>query len=369
MIVEIFSCLGGMAEGMRRAGLAPDVAVDYDADARTSYAANHGLEPLDCDVKRDLPALAALLRDVGSESPSGRIDLLVADPPCVAWSYSGKRQGVEDPRDCLLETCALVEALRPRAWCIANVPGLDAKPNRWIVQETIEKLPGFTAYARLDAADFGVPQRRKRPFWVGFEDERARAAFRWPQPTHCDPKRINGHDLKPWVTCRQALGHLEDLGRPIRIDWPRTEGQPPSPDTVGRTLNAARQNGNGGYLSIPWHLPQGQRYNVPDDVAQCVSGKVRAGQGEATLLWPWDRPGTSIKSDDRLAQPGHHDGWPMANAVVLSEKARLILQGFPEDWVVVGRTKGSRDSQIGQAFPPPFAEAVFRQIKIAMRAG
>lgn len=402
LAVEIFSCMGGMAEGFRRAGLTFDVAVDKDPDARASYLANMGHMPLDLDVK-DTRRTVARLRELG------RIDLLVADPPCIAWSYSGKKEGVRDPRDCLLETCWLIGELRPRAWMIANVPGLEMKKHRDIVDSTIGAIPGYhQVYGRFDAADYGVPQHRRRPFWIGLPaDTKLRLKrsqlFEWPKPTHCDPKKLallaSGEredvfgELLPWVTCRQALGHLplEGLGRPIHINWPKSEGQPSELDSPARTVQATRNGSAGGHLSMP--RAQGNRFNLPEEPARTLSTRARKGQGDSHLLlrnkhpvsrpdepgyvvssqnrphnggncleWPWDRPSTSVAADPLISQPGKHVHVREPNAVVLSQTARLILQGFPESWTVCGKTKTSRDSQIGQAMPPPLAEAVARAI-------
>jgi len=205
LVIELFPCSGGMAEGLRRAGITIDMAFDSDADACTSYAANLGHAP----VRIDVNDLARMARAGWRPGP---IDLLVADPPCTPWSRAGKRQGRDDERDMLDVTVELVRLLRPRAYLIANVPGLDDGPNWPIVQETIGGLArdGYCVrdFARLDAADFGVPQHRVRPFWYGHLDG---PCLVWPSRTHgapheCAPTLPGVARLTPWVTCRQALG-------------------------------------------------------------------------------------------------------------------------------------------------------------------
>lgn len=328
--LEIFSCAGGMAEGFRRAGVNFDMAVDFAEDHCDSYERNLGTRPICLDV-RDLLRMVAL-------GWRAEIDLLVADPPCTPWSRGGKRLGTADERDMLVVTCQLIEALRPRRYLIGNVPGLDDGVNLPTVQRTIGGLTRFgycTAdYARLDAADYGVPQHRIRPFWFGHRDG---TCIRWPSPSHCDPGEtavmpmFAEHALHRWVTCRDALGHLPDaqLGRQLRKHW------------IARKRNRHPSS----------------RPNAP---ANCVtSGPTRQGN---TLLWPWDRPSTTIQADDRIAPPGHHDesfaARTLPGVVQLSELAATILQGFPESWVFAGETKKARWSQIGQAMPPPLAAAV-----------
>jgi site-specific DNA-cytosine methylase len=218
-VLEVCCCSGGMAEGFRRAGLPVTMAIDYDPDACASYEANMGHAPIRMDARDLLRMARAGWR---TERP---IDLLIADPPCTPWSRAGKRLGLRDERDMLRVTVELVEVLRPRAYLIANIPGLDDEPNWPVVQETIGGLSrhGYCSadFARLDAADFGVPQHRVRPFWYGHLDG---PCVVWPSRTHgspeeCGPTLPGIEPLRPWVTCREALGHLppNELGKPIKL--------------------------------------------------------------------------------------------------------------------------------------------------------
>lgn len=216
--LELFSCAGGMAEGFRRAGIDFDMAVDFTADHCDSYEQNIGHRPVRMDA-RDLLRMITLGWRI-------ELDLLVADPPCTPWSRAGKRLGTEDERDMLEVTCDVIAALQPRRYLIGNVPGLDDTVNLPIVQRVIGGLSRFgycTAdFARLDAADYGVPQHRIRPFWFG---HREGPCIRWPAPTHGDPQSASVHSplpgfgLTPWITCAQALGHLdeESLGRAVKM--------------------------------------------------------------------------------------------------------------------------------------------------------
>ncbi len=217
--LELFSCAGGMAEGFRRAGIHFDLAVDFTEDHCDSYEANLGYRPIRMDVN-DLCRMVSAGWHVD-------VDLLVADPPCTPWSRAGKRLGVLDERDMLVTTCEIIAALKPRRYLIGNVPGLDDQPNWHIVQKVIGGLEkhGYCVadFAALDAANYSVPQHRIRPFWFGhqFGD-----CLRWPAPTHGDPEILMRAlpmpgivPLIPWVTCKQALGHLspEELGRPVKL--------------------------------------------------------------------------------------------------------------------------------------------------------
>lgn len=390
--VELCSGAGGMAEGFRRAGVTFDVVIDKDPNAVASYERNLGHCPVQMDV-RDVLRLARL----GAFRPQVR--LLVADPPCTPWSLAGKRKGLEDERDVLAETCELVEILRPQAFLIANIPGLEAAPNVAAVQKTIGRLAehGYCVRdaALLDAADYGVPQHRVRPFWFG---HLSGPCLRWPAPTHRDPGLpvLAFDGRKPWVTCRQALGHLpaEDLGRVVRgrnggVPRPGEWNRPSCLDSQARTIRTARMYGT--------DQPQSAREIDADAPAPAVQGALECRNARATWpasvrdyfdrpattvyagtpqlwppgsgapnrrAWPWDAPSTTVLRDERLENPGHHAPSEKTTGgyVRLSERAAAILQGFPENWRFAGSTKSARWSQIGQATPPPLAEAVARQI-------
>ena len=219
--IELFPCAGGMAKGFKDAGVHFDLAVELLENHCDSYEQNIGHRPVQMDVRSLYEMLLMGWR------PPKRVRLLVADPPCTPWSRAGKRLGTDDPRDMLEGTCKVIALLQPDVYLIGNVPGLDDGPNLPIVQKHIGSLSKFgycTAdFARLNAANYGVPQHRHRPFWFG---HKAGPCIMWPRPTHGDPDTVNANltlpgvdELKPWVTCRQALGHLtmEELGRPIKL--------------------------------------------------------------------------------------------------------------------------------------------------------
>ena len=408
MNLELFSCSGGMAEGFRRAGIDFDFVFDKDEDACESYRLNLGHAP----IRMDVHDLLRLVR-AGWKTPVP-VRLIVADPPCTPWSRAGKRLGLDDERDMLRETAELIALLAPDAYLIGNVPGLQDASSWGVVQEVIGGLAqhGYCVddYAQLDAADFGVPQHRVRPFWFG---HRAGRCVQWPHPTHCVPEDLKQvlipgvEPLLPWVTCRQALQHLPlaELGRPVRLSKTKAdEGNgsrlsgyvtagaeevapcitrrseyvlTPSNHAVdghhpaSRADEPARTQTAAGKASKVLLLNTKHPINEPDAPSRVVTATDHGGaQGARALAWPWDRPATTVTADDRQPPPGRKApgeryGASHPNAVVLSERAAKILQGFPEAWTFAGKTKRSRWAMLGQA-PPPLAEAVARAIKKQM---
>jgi DNA-cytosine methyltransferase len=402
--LELFSASGGLAAGFRAAGIEFDLVIDRDPDACDSYAANLGQRPVQMDA-RDL------LRMVRAGWRPGPVDLLVADPPCAPWSRAGKRRGLEDDRDMLQETADLIALLRPRAYLLGNIPGLQDAPAWGVVQRVIGGLIRYgycvSDFAVLDAADFGVPQRRERPYWFGHMDG---PCIRWPIPTHGNPATLPSlpgvASIEPWVTCRQALSHLpvKDLGRPVRLKLTDVHHPPSQVDQPAMCVRA----GSGGGSNRAIALPQNHRANRMDEPSQTLVAKVcnvgaqvlevgaasrrkgrpstkghqsgriapatgpsttintkqaRVGAGNAVVEWPWDRPATTVCAEiNKIAPAGEHGGQFGPNAILLSERAAAILQGFPDGWMFCGRTKRARWQQLGQAVPLVVAEAIGRAI-------
>lgn len=417
MKIEIFGCSGGMAEGFRRAGITFELAIDKSPDAVQSYTRNLGHAPVQIDVHDFL----RLLELGGWSAP---VDLIVADPPCTPWSTAGKRMGLDDERDCLVVTVEIIRRLRPDTFLIGNVPGLDTQPALHVVRATIGSLAqdGYCVadFARLDAADYGVPQHRVRPFWFGHLDG---PCLRWPERTHGPADRprspnaenlaLPGLSLKPYVTCRDALGHLppDEIGKPARLRrrGGKKAGKKPRASHVDEPAHVITTRAHSGDGSILYFDKPKERDRHPPSLldeparaVRCNGGRAGSGGGaelvcgDADVGWPWDRPATTVTKRAGLAKPGHHDpsvsGDQFSNwmderpattvmagnptiggpgkgsiskrhgAVVLTEKAAGILQGFPEDWYFHGKTKEARWAQIGQAMPPALAEAVARSI-------
>lgn len=382
MNIELFGCAGGMAEGFRRAGIEFDLVVERDPDACASYRTNLGHEPECLDVHAFLDDIAVWNHPIGpvTLSPlpwrrygapmSWEVDLIVADPPCTPWSDAGKRKGLDDPRDCMLVTMDIIRTLRPRAYVIGNVPGLGNPSNLEIQREILAPLreAGYCTadFHRFDCADYGVPQHRKRPFWFG---HLSGPCISWPAPTHAAPRKGGGGllGIPAHRTCREALGHLppDELGEPVTICWREgSDHRPSAPDEPAKT-QTKNTHSDGALLMNPKHPPC-----VPSAPARTQTARAAGGHAGAQLLeWPWDRLATTVTTEDALGAPGHHKsgGQFGVGAIKLSEKARAILQGFPEDWVFVGKTKKSRAGQIGMAMPPPMAEAIARSVRDQMR--
>ncbi len=154
----------------------------------------------------------------------GQVGLLSGGPPCQPWSLAGHHKGVFDPRDLLAYIHEIVGVVEPEVFLFENVPGLASEQNRDYLQAVIERLRcpttsnvGYSVMAAiLNAADFGVPQVRRRVFLLGVRDAPASLAYRvfdrvYARATHRDPTHAHPH-RQPWVTLRDVLGSRPDPG-------------------------------------------------------------------------------------------------------------------------------------------------------------
>ena len=169
--VDLFCGCGGLTVGLKRAGFKVLGAVDIDPLSIRTYQANHkkvtvwetdirDLEPT--EIKSEL------------ELRTGDLDLLTGCPPCQGFSTMRTLNGalvIDDPRnDLLLEFLRFVEELRPRTIMVENVPGLAEDGRFEVFCSQMQKIGYLGGHRVLDAAEYGVPQRRRRLIYLaGFQ--------------------------------------------------------------------------------------------------------------------------------------------------------------------------------------------------------
>ena len=193
-VIDLFSGAGGLSYGFESAGFNVLLGIDNDKKALETFEFNHkGAKSICGDITKityegDIKPL------IGDKS----IDVIIGGPPCQGMSLSGPRK-FDDPRNKLyLSYIRLVEEIKPKAFVIENVPGLVGLFGGQIKDSIIEKfkLMGYNIqYKILCAADYGVPQNRKRVVFVGMK----KGEFHYPTP------------FEEKVTCSMALDDLPSL--------------------------------------------------------------------------------------------------------------------------------------------------------------
>lgn len=249
------------------------------------------------------------------------VDIVHGGPPCQPFSIAGKQAGADDPRNMWPDFVRCVLQTRPRAFIAENVPGLlDSKFESFVNEFIISPLEGqYTIFRfKLAAHDFGVPQARRRVFFVGFRA--ARDAARWvqPQPTHGDVDTVFG-PLLPRNKTRMSLG-LPDIGF----------------DEVAPTLRSG--------------------FTGPRNTTGVVNSKASMAVWDNLQVWPNGVQPTRSMAAAYTPENGHFR---------MSVDDCALLQGFPGDWRFSGAVYQVL-GQIGNSVCPPVAYAVARQVAIAL---
>lgn len=307
--IDLFCGIGGASAGLRAAGF-DVVGYERDAKAAEAHEAN-GHRTVVCDL---------MDHDwVGTATP----DLLWGSPPCQPFSLGGKKLGLADLRDAIPAFVRAVAELRPPVAIMENVRNIMSaknEPYRLAFEDAVRDL-GYVVESRvLDAADYGVPQHRRRYIMLAVRADVGSPV--WPEPTHGNPGTL----LAAFVTMAEALRWPEDWRH-------RHEGE----------MEAAMAD----------RLPIVAGEPVPK-----WSPLVYPSQP-----WCWERPAPTIAGRLLAPAPGAN-----ANATNGSRKSRndgveitvadaLALFGFDPSTATVGR---ERDCilQVGNAVPPGLAEVL-----------
>jgi DNA (cytosine-5)-methyltransferase 1 len=306
--LEICAGAGGQSLGLERAGFSHVAAVEIDLDACETLQLNR---PEWNPIKLDL-------RHFKGTDYLG-IGLLAGGVPCPPFSIAGKQLGADDDRDLFPEALRLVKTCQPKAVMLENVRGLSTVRFANYLQQVLDRLDEFgydASWKILNACEFGAPQLRPRFVLVGMRKEISKY-FEWPQ----------------------AAGKPPTVGKVLR-DLMAADGW------QGADAWAAKANDIG-----PTLVGGSRKHGGPD------LGPTRAR--EAWLKLHVDGKGLA-NSPPQATDPVDH-------IPRLTLPMAAVIQGFPPDWQFWGR-KTARYRQIGNAFPPPVAQAVGKSIKAAIMA-
>ena len=251
----------------------------------------------------------------------GKVDVVHGGPPCQPFSVAGRRKGASDVRDMVPELVRAVDEIRPQAFVCENVAGLAAKKFEQYVRETIlNPLSGVYSIQKftLNAADFGVPQRRQRVFFVGFSDAECASRFAPPPPTH---RPVSAQGVLPaTLGARDALG-LSSIGF----------------DDVAPTIRSG--------LTGPRHT------------TSIVNSATAARLWAELQIWPNGVAASREAAAMFPAKDGHYR---------MSVADCMLLQGFPADWPI-GAPVYKALGLVGNSVAPPMGYAVAAALGEAMR--
>lgn len=306
--VEICAGAGGQALGLAMAGFTHVALVEYEADY--------------CKVLKDnrpeWNVICADVHDFDGHVYKG-VDLLAGGVPCPPFSIAGKQLGKDDERDLFPEAIRLIQEIQPRAVMLENVRGfLDSHFDeyRQHILDTIEGLGYKTQIKLLHASYFGVPQLRPRVVIVGIRKDQA-GIFYYP------------------------------------------DGNPDSAPTVGNTLyDLMSENG--------WTGAKKWASQANKIAPTLVGGSKKHGGpdlGPTRARRAWAELGVDGKGIANEAPARDFEGMPR-----LTSRMMARIQGFPDTWTF-GKKKTIACRMIGNAFPPPVAQAVGEKIKECLEYG
>lgn len=306
-VLEICAGAGGQALGLERAGLDHVAVLDNDPDACNTLRHNR---PQWKVIEADLKSFDG--------RPYAGTDILAGGVPCPPFSIAGKQLGSDDERDLFPEALRLVTEIKPKAVLLENVKGLHS--NRFSVYKEqlfaqFGKLGYQVTSSLINASDFSVPQLRPRFIIIALRSEYS-PFFQWP----------SAHGSV--VTVAEAIGDLM-----LSRKWKGGKAWLKKANSIAPTI-----------------VGGSKKHGGPD------LGPTRARRQWAQLGVNGLSIGNEIPGPD----------FPKDEMPRLTLRMVARIQGFPDSWEFLGK-KTPAYRQIGNAFPPPVAQAIGVELVMALR--
>jgi len=342
-IIDLFSGCGGLSYGFQREGFDVKLAIDNWGDALKTFAKNHpGTQIMHADLSKITPEETVshfLLTKTG-------IDVIIGGPPCQGFSISGKRN-VDDPRNKLYKAfLKFVKYFKPKVFLIENVPNLVSMAQGRVKEEILQNFQelGYnTIYKILTASEYGVPQNRKRVFFIGL---RSTTKFDFPETTH-------GRNKKLIITIKDAIDDLPENTLPEGSEYPSqpiTEYQKKIRGYSQAVYNHRATIHNPRTINIIKLVPDGGNYkNLPKNL-----------QNTRRVNIAWTRMNSNKPSYTIDTGHNHHFHYKYNRVLTPRESARI--QSFPDQFIFIGNHT-SQLKQIGNAVPPILAQQLAKKIK------
>jgi len=341
--IEVFSGPGGMSLGATMAGIDVRIAVEKDAFAAETFAKNHKSTTVVVD---DIKNINEFVFERNNEKV-----VLFGGPPCQGFSNSNqKTRSKDNPKNWLFEEfirCA--KLIKPDWVVIENVKGLVNMEKGYFLEKICKDLNsiGYTVnFKVLNAADFGVPQKRERIFIVGSLHG---IAFDFPLPTH-----------EKHISVSEAIFDLPKLSNGDLVETLGYRNYSSDYSKEMRSgLRKARQNfvtKNSDLIIKRYsHIPQGGNWkNIPSELMSNYKDFTRCHHGIYRRLKE-NEPSVVIGNfrKNMLIHPNEDRG--------LSVREAARLQSFPDNYLFSGSLI-RQQQQVGDAVPPLLAKALFNKI-------
>lgn len=329
-VIDLFCGCGGLSHGFIEAGYEVILGVDHWKDAIQTFESNHKNSiGLVADLFHETP------EEISRKTGVKNADLIIGGPPCQGFSIAGKRI-VDDERNKLYKSFVnFVKYFQPKAFMLENVPNIISMSNGVVKDNIIkdfESLGYRVVYKVLKASEFGIPQNRKRAFFVGIKGDKE---FVFPNPTTSE-----------LLTSQEAISDLPENSL--------VDGEEYSIKAKSKYQELLRKNSKGIYnhqitvhndktIKIISMVPDGGNYkDLPLELHQ--TRKVNIA---------WTRLNSNKPSFTIDTGHNHHFHYEFNRVPTARESARL--QSFPDSFIFKSG-KTSQLKQIGNAVPPLLAK-------------
>jgi DNA (cytosine-5)-methyltransferase 1 len=332
LLMDLFAGCGGMTRGFVDSGrFEPVFAVEMDEAAAATYAANFGEDHI---VEKKIETV--------EQFP--KVDVVVGGPPCQGFSPLN-RTGVGFERRALWSE--YLRALRQSnadAFVMENVPELLRSVEYEAFKKAAQDELGYTVDGQiLNAADYGVPQRRRRAIVIGVRH----GEIPWPRQTHFDPSGEIPLGGEKWRTFRDAVKGLPR--RPNQTGW--HVGRNPRPESIIRYQHVPQDGGNRFQMQASLDAA-GLGHLVP----KCWRNKPKGTTDVFGRLF-WKRPAFTIRTEFYKPEKGRYLHPSEDRPITIREAARCM--SIPDDFELPADQKWTEIAkQIGNAVPPLLAQAI-----------
>ncbi len=330
--LELFAGAGGLALGIEYAGFNNIGLIEFDKDAANTLKTNR---PNWNVINDDIANISCLDLCEYFHIGKGQLDLLSGGAPCQAFSYAGKRLGLNDTRGTLFYHFALfLDKLQPKVFLFENVRGLKSHDGgkTYALMKTVFADCGYSIINDvLNAWDYGVAQKRERFITIGVRNDLA-------DKVHIEfPKKI-----EPKLVLRDVLKDV--------------------PDSIGIQYSKSKRD------IISMVPPGGYWRDLPEEVAkEYMKGSWYNGGGRTGILRKisYDEPSLTVLTSPAQKQTDRcHPDEP--RPFTTRENARI--QSFPDTWSFSGSV-GSQYKQIGNAVPVNLAYLIAKEIRKGLENG
>ena len=343
-VIDLFAGAGGFTLGFTKTGRFESVfANDFNDWAVETFNYNFGDHCIGGDINAILSGGSVSLQTA---------DVVIGGPPCQGFSLLNKKREGDPRKELWRAYMEVVRRVDPPVFVMENVPELLASLEFIEIKKMAQDMGYSLVHSILNAADYGVPQRRRRAIVIASKVGRPRL----PDPTHFDPVKGDSffkNGVLPWETVRRAVG---DLPPPEGTEARVGEVSPPMDLHFGRSpIPSSLQR----YKCVP---EGGNRVDLlkkrPDLTPDCWKRKKSGGTDLFGRLW-WDKPAFTIRTEFYKPEKGRYLHPAQHRPITHREAARL--QSFPDDFIFQG-TKVEIARQIGNAVAPLLAQRIAESV-------